>query len=292
MRWRTLLLIAASLAASLDPVSLSAARTPAPVPHLGRVSTFAASSTRSIVFEIPKPVPLKGFDMWDEGDGRVHGWVLHQLNGPPNRRVMVDGATIGRCAARGCKAKPQGISFVGYWGVNKKMPAGIYRLTVIADGAPVTVHVVASTLRGRMQAFPQTPVASEILTSSVRMDAAGAKNVYSAGDYSELGNQRPDYSVFGMWAMGRTDGLVAAQPCAYYTGRVEDDPPEEAAFTPGCPLEEDGNTPDAFQAKGFMLTSSMMGRNQAPYGQGGWFATTTEVKEAAAVALWLDFAKR
>lgn len=254
---------------------------------LGHRSVFTARETSSILVRLPEPQPffkMKSFRIDSHGDGRLTGFMLIQQGVPKRDAAAIHGLTIGRCNERACKARKNEVRFV--WGSNfrGKVPKGIYRLYVVADGAPVTVTVRAERLAGDVAARPNDPVKTDLRTLTPRVDVEGAHSVYSAGDFTRLDAGRPDFAFMGLWVTADAPAAATAWgDCIYYNdGRA--DPPEDRAFLPGCP-EGDGY-PFAFPARGVVATSSIAGG--LPHGIGAWYSTTSPVSDYGAVGLWID----
>lgn len=287
MRRIGLLLAFILLVAAVAPSTTAAKAASERVITLGQHSVFTARETSSILVRLPEPQPffkMKSFRIDSHGDGRVTGFMLIQQGLLKRDAAAIHGLTIGRCSKRACKARKNEIRFV--WGSNfqRKVPKGIYRLYVVADGAPVTVTVRAERLSGHVVARPNDPVKTDLRTLTPRVDVDGAHSVYSAGDFTKLEGGRPDFAFMGLWVTADAPAAATAWgDCIYYNDGWAD-PPEDRAFLPGCP-EGDGY-PFAYPARGVVSTSSINGGS--PHGIGAWYSTTSPVSDYGAVALWID----
>jgi hypothetical protein len=275
------------LAAVLHPAQV-VAETPRPILELGRHSVFTASETSSLLVRLPKRqslLDMKSFNMDSEGDGRVTGFMLIEQGVKPREAATVNGLTVGRCSKRACRARNSEFRFFGTTNIYRYIPSGIYRLYVVADGAPVTVTFRASNLSGRVRARPTRRERTDLRTLTPRVDVDGAHSLYSAGDYTDLNGGKPDFGFLGLWVEADAPAAATAWGSCIYYNDESPDPPEDRAFTPGCP--EGDSYPSAFPARRVVSTTRVNG--QVPYGLGAWYSTTSPVSDYGAVAFWIDF---
>ncbi|MDQ3646562.1 MAG: hypothetical protein M3345_06455 [Actinomycetota bacterium] len=254
---------------------------------LGRVSTFTASTTSRILFRLPRQVDFaKDFHASVSGPGRITGFKFKLASGKWFKAPTVEQTLLGLCMEPGCKPESRFDVPVFGLGFERYLPAGLYELYVIADGAPVTVSLKIDGLSGSVSGKP-TPVDAEIRTLSPRVFDGPESVVYSSGGFTDLQGDEADYGFAGIWALGAPHVVTAAGECFYYKGsRV---PPAPATFAPGCPTG-DGEPyiwPAPGADGGLILTVSNY--TCCPRGIGGWFASAARVHNRGGVALWIDF---
>jgi hypothetical protein len=150
--------VAVSLLLSAAPAVAHAAATP----RLARMTTITGSRSTSTAVVLPHGATVRvdrptahSDNVTVTGNGRVAGFDLRSENGsatPPHLfGVLTNGCYTARCTQRehivstvaaGFASKPVG-SLTQY-----TLPAGRYRLILIADGAPVTVRLRLDGLTG------------------------------------------------------------------------------------------------------------------------------------------------
>lgn len=265
--------------------SPQAAMADAQVHDLTRRNTFTATTTSSTLVRFPNAVSLRGqFASRYEGGGRVYGFILRKVGHfeQEGERPVMQGVSIGKCRQRGCKARETSSSTVCFC---DGQLSGLWKLIVIADGAPVTVTFVLKNSYGRLRTEVTDPVTSQIKTLRPTVDETDGNTLYSAGDFTEL--EQVDFGLVGIWVLGNPHVVSAVDDCVYHEEGLPP-PPDDLAFLPGCPtggsvrpFVEDGDGGSG----GVALTSTWY---CCPVGLGGWFATVSEVKRHGATALWLD----
>ena len=287
------LLASVVLVGALLPQTTSSAAPEKRVHVLKGVSTFTATTTSKTLVRFPKPVDLfDDFHLHYEGDGRVRGFILRKLGKYEQEgyRPVMESATIGQCKTRGCKSRKDDFTFIVCFCDSPKL-TGTWELYVIADGAPVTLTFKSKNLTGRSRARVTDPVRTEIKTLDPRVHERNTDTVFSAGDYTKL--KEADFGLMGLWTVGDPNAATAIGDCIYYDysdyGYPTANPPEEVAFTPGCPTAYGDVYPYADPnggRGGAIFTSASF---CCPVGLGGWYATAAAVKRYGAVALWMDF---
>jgi hypothetical protein len=159
--------IAALAALALSAVGFVPAQAaPAPAPALAGTTVVTGSAMVAMTVRLPSPVTVdlhaiggagSRNDIEIAGNGRMVGLVLSQggtLHRAPDREIWMTRDNI--CMRRGCQATGDGI---GYFAVafgtstqpadgTYRIPAGTYRLALLADGAPVTVTLRLHGLPG------------------------------------------------------------------------------------------------------------------------------------------------
>ncbi|HEX2294156.1 MAG TPA: hypothetical protein VHN37_02480 [Actinomycetota bacterium] len=246
-------------------------------------NVFRTSRTSVTTLHFPRPVDASLVEAAAEGSGRVYGFLLKES--PAQGDGDLASVMFGRCTRPACPGRGEPEQPFGF-GIDRKM-SGTWHLYVIADGRPVTVTIRLRGLSGRTFTRPSGEVESEIKTLTPRVVSAGDENVYSAGDFSEVGGGQAGFTSYAIWVRGARHAGTAAGDCVYHEYNPVT-PPPEAAFVPGCPttgfywtrfVEGDGGDAD------FQFGLTMHG---GAGGIGGWFATSATPVDTGGVAVFLD----
>ncbi len=209
-------------------------------------------------------------------------------DGPLGSGPTVGAFDINRCSEPGCKGTRDRFIIKRTANTSDGLTAGVYRLYVVADQAPVRFVFQIPALEGKTIIRPADDTAVEIRTLTPRIQESGTRTVYSAGDYTRLERLNEGFGFLGLWVRGDNHLGTGFGSCYYYGGIA--DPPQEAAFLPGCPTGH--STPHMSQLtgpgqKGGIIFTSF--NWEFPSGIGGWYASISEVRAAGAVALWLQY---
>lgn len=156
------------LAAAVAPASGSPAYEPERV-ELGAVNVVSGDSIAGMEVRIPRPTsiqanPFENRDISYEGRGRVIGIALVEEGAPLSRAFQLVGVEWDFCGKPGCASRDRTVlTHASDWGSRRwKIPAGDYRLYLIADGAPVEVELRLEGLEGRRTLRPSGRVAGRI----------------------------------------------------------------------------------------------------------------------------------
>jgi hypothetical protein len=267
--------------AAAVPLSPGSAAPPDEFVTLRGVSRFTTTEPRSMLVRFPRPIEVADLHLDYNAAGRVSGVVLSKVGDYPDesQRPVMEDVTIGRCSTPGCKAR-RGMSV--QFGFNVVELDGLWRLTVIADSAPVTATVGLEDVPGFSATRMRTPAAAEIRTLEPSLWSEDGNHVVSAGGFSDV--TRSDLGMVALWLEGDRDMATGYGACMY-----EERPlyPKEAAFAPGCPLGARYNATEYGKGGegGVVFSAGSLNRTD---GLGAWYSTTAEVSRHGAVALWLD----
>jgi hypothetical protein len=268
------------LVSALLPAAQAKAVARKPGVVLEGTNVFRTSETAAATVHFERPFPTSRVDLSVDGSGRVYGFVLKEPGGADLASVVT-----GRCTTPACPGRGEPPAAFGY-GVGGKM-AGTWNLYVIADGRPVTVTIRLRGVPGETFTRPSGTVESEVRTLTPRVVEAGDENVYSAGDFSDVGDGQAGFAAYRIWVHGAGHRGTVVGDCLYHEHNFVT-PPEAAAFVPGCPttglifpreIEGDGGKAD------FLFGLTMHG---GAGGLGGWFATSATPVETGGVAVFLD----
>ena len=166
------------------------------------------------------------------------------------------------------------------------LPAGDYRLYLLAGRRPVEVSFVLEGLSGKARLAPKTPVRYEVATPEARL-VDGANNVYGSGADGTLSSAGVLFDF--LWVKHSAHANTQYQFCLYEGG--ERGP---APYSPGCPAlddEEDVVVGDGVVGAG-EYTSFFYG-GAAPfapnrYGQGFAMESAAAVEEVGYLGMWLS----
>lgn len=280
MRWRGLLATCVVLGAVLPLPVGDAAPADDPITLRG-VSRFTTSEPRSILVRFPRPIDVADLHFDYEAAGRASGLVLTKVGPYPDesQRPILEDVTIGRCSMRACKARP---GMRVQFGFNVVELEGVWRLSVIADSAPVTATLRLKDVPGTSDTHLRTPAAAEIRTLKPSLWSKDGNQVVSAGGFTEVA--RSDFGMVALWLEGERDMASGYGACMYEQRPLY---PKEAAFAPGCPLGARYNATEYGKGGQGGVVFSVGSLNRTD-GLGAWYSTTAEVSRYGAVALWLD----
>lgn len=246
-------------------------------------NVFRTSETAATTVHFQRPFPTSRFDVSVEGSGRAYGFVLKES--PAQGDGDLASVAYGRCTRPACPRRGEPDQPFGF-GLGREM-SGTWDLYVIADGRPVTVTLLLPGRSGETFTQPSERVESEIKTLTPRVVDAGDENVYSAGDFSDVGDGQAGFAAYGIWVHGAGHHGTVVGDCVYHEHNNVT-PPSEAAFVPGCPttglvfpreIEGDGAAAD------FLFGLTMHG---GAGGIGGWYATSATQVDTGGVAVFLD----
>lgn len=263
---------------------------PRAIPLAGQ-STIRLDRSAVLTVRLPTDVHADAFRARFPGRGRAVGFALVALK---NGGVSAEGPAVtafrlNLCREKGCADGPR--SFTTRSGIGLSdgliLPSGLYRLYLVADGAPISFRFAIDGLQGTIEL-----VASDRLNASVRTlqsirGMGPDTNVFASGGYETV-SAKAGIGFLGMWALGTSHTATAFGSCYRYpqSPRL----PREVAFAPGCPAG-DSHPRVHHQAiseaeGGFILTSV---NYTLPEGIGGWYSSAAEIDSSGAVGLWLPF---
>ncbi len=195
-------------------------------------NTITADASRSMLVRLPAPVSVSGEgsfgdltvqqnpDITVSGVGRITGLVLTQNTAVRTHRERAsDGATLvylsyGMCTGMACRPnRPTLVTFGFGPGVTQDedstihLPAGVYRLFILADGGPVTASLRLHGLAGTSRLRPSQPAVTSLQESLA--DAPGARFV--SDDYHEL--RRPGLAFISGLVRSHTGSTIAGGWC-------------------------------------------------------------------------------
>lgn len=279
-------------------VTPAAAWTPLVRVELGRVNVISGDAIAGMEVRIPRPAtieadPFSNRNVSYDGPGRIVGIVLVEEGAPVNRAFQVVSVQWTFCGEPGCKGKPYDrteITTTSRWGPGKrwKIPAGDYRLYLVADGAPVDVTLRLDGLDGETALRPSGAVAGRI--------AAPTATVPAPTGHVFLGRARPVVlPTAGLLIDGDTTGFVegpsvGARGSCFWRGQGEEDV-EHSTPGPHClRFTERG---------GFGFSTTTLGGGWSTWGLGNvppgkwrssyWATDVTAFPASDFLTLWLAY---
>jgi hypothetical protein len=235
---------------------------------------------------------------WDDvisatisGDGRGLGFVLvKEVNGAiPKSPKAIDGIRFGDCFEEACAMRsPIEEAGIGAAGRGDVWPAGIYRLYLIADGAPVRVTMEFPQLDGKTTIAPRIPANAVVQSLTPRVPTTPL--FYSAGDLAPFKGQ--GFLWFSQTLEVPGSGTAAYDWCIYH----DEAPPVQAtAYLPAdCPGGwHNGYRPTVREyddpGEDWLGYEVAVYMHRLPAAVGAWYSTTSPVKVGGVAAIWLKF---
>ena len=294
---KLLVVLALLVAAGLSAAPARADHTTAPpidrsrLPVLAGQTTVVGSESGWMRVRLPKPVDLGKYDSWDtgiKGNGRIIGmFMLEEKNGEvDNRGADMWLQRFGNCDTRACEPDP----FVGAWmsadtDRDGTLPAGIYRIYFVVDGARASATFDLPGLPGETRINPTRPVRAKVTTLTPRIHEETTGVVFSAGDKRPFGGD--GIALQGQWADPVGAGVFDWGYCLYPETAPADQTtayiPPPCETHPGWPVNSVRTyTPLAPCCYGFQLALDYL-----PKAMGNWYTASGPVEDSGAVALWL-----
>lgn len=221
------------------------------------------------------------------GDGRVVAAVLTQevasgeIGSGPSMYVW----SLGRCAERACETT----GFRTTWLFSENLvesdgrqvlPAGNYRLYLVADGAPARVRIDLADLSGYRRLSPSRPVQSELRTLAPLSAEDEEGSVYYGGRRAP--SEGSGFALAGLWLDGEGSDTQAGS-CIYETRTP---PPGQTAFAPPCPAADVSTLSFAsgdYNEVGYFSLGSF------PQAMGLWRKAAETTQKAGGVTVWMKF---
>lgn len=212
------------VAATASAVPATAKATPA-LPTLKGVDVFAGSSSGTMLLRLSRPAVIHVNDLTISGRGRFYGLVLEQDAEIPHAVVTY---VLGRyCHRPGCAGPTpwgDGTQVTGD-GPQESMPAGVYRVYLIADHAPVRVTMRLRGLSGTGTFRPRLPVRSTIVTPTpTQAEPASGPLLFAAGSTRNNIGRRGAYVVQLAWKDEPLPHEWTAWTVSRYPGHAQSGP--------------------------------------------------------------------
>ena len=229
-RTTSILVSLGCVALTAAAISPATARSPVDRVTLGGVNVISGDSITGMSVRIPEPVTVEGDpfsndDVSYSGPGRVVGLALVEQGVPLRRAFELVSVRWSYCGEPGCPPDPDDVAEIttssDFRGKRWEIPAGDYRLYLIADGKPVEVTLKLHGLDGSTDLHPGDLVGGRI--------AAPDATVPEPTRHLFLGRANPvTMHMPGLLIDGNTSGYVTgpsanAQGSCFWRGRGEED---------------------------------------------------------------------
>lgn len=283
------LLAGAAVPGIASPASATHTSTPAvdrgAVPVLAGKTMLEGSETGWLRVRLPKAVETPD-QTTISGNGRlIAAYLFEERDGS----VVRDGVNFstdrfGWCAEQACEPSPWASSgSAARTARNGLLPAGTYRLYLIADGAPASVTLRFRGLSGATRLRPRFEAVSALRTMPGHVPGGDVGPLYSAGDEAPFRGQ--GVSLLGHYFETQAAGVAAFGYCVYPKRAPGDGP--AAYLPPECPSRP-ASSP--WVRSFHPLTNGLgfvLGLDGVPAAMGSWHAATAPVESTVTVALWL-----
>ena len=291
----------AALVAAALVTTPAAARSPLHRVTLGGVNVISGDHIVGMPVHIPRPTSVEGDPFSNDnvsysGAGRVVGLVLVEEGGKLSKASELISVRWSFCGKPGCKPNREDVTEISTssdWGGKRwRLPAGDYRLYLIADGAPVEVTLRLDGLAGSTSLRPSDHVGGEIAAPASDFVPDPAGNILlGRGDPVKMPAQ-------GLLIDGDTMGFVlgpsvTAQGSCFWRGRGEED---ALHSTPGPHCYEFA------ERGGTSLSSTTIGGGFSAWGIGWvprgtwqssyWSANVTAFPQSDFLSLWVPYVDR
>lgn len=261
------------------------------VPVLKGENTIFGDQTAWTRVRLPESLHWDEIDTWPKvrGDGRVIGIFLIEENGgqidPKGQRLWMVG--FGNCSSRACDGTPGWGPDMG-WKLDKEdmVPAGLYRLYLIVDGASGSVSFEIPRLSGATRINPTQTLGRarvKVQTLKTHLYESTTGVAFSAGNEAPFGGS--GLALQKLWIDPLGTGAVESGVCWYRREAPAD--PQLAYLPPECmvgllPFVQHYAPPN----DGCCLGTGMS-LDYLPKAMGSWYISTGPVESSGATALWL-----
>lgn len=268
-----------------------------PLPSLAGDTTVVGNETAWMRVRLPKPLAteeIDGADLKVRGHGRLFGILMvREIDGEIKpRQGYIDILRSGMCNKPGCKPKPMAMISGGAATQDGKLPAGIYRLYLLADGGRVSVDFSTPELPGAVRLNPRRPARSMVQNLTPRVQVADTGVIYSAGDERPFRGR--GFVFQAQWVDPMGAGVIARDFCIY-----PKEPPADqttAYLPPECPVDlwwelltltYSTYSPASYSDR--CCWEMHQAANFLPKAIGSYYTLTSPAEHYGAATLWLKF---
>lgn len=293
----TLALLAAGALVASAVVAPASARSPVERVTLGEVNVISGDHISGMEVNIPRPVTIEGDpfsndDVSYSGNGRVVGVVLVEDDPSARRPFQMVSVRWSFCGSPGCKPDPytDELTYTSDWrGKRWRIPAGDYRLYLVADGEDATVTLRLPELEGRTSLRPSYRVGGGIT-------APKPTGVSLPTDHLYLGRAKPVVMpAAGLLIDGDSveHGLgpsAGARGSCFWRGRGEETLEEQIPGPHCVTFAKNSGFGSGFSVLGggsaaWGLRNVSAGRWRSSY----WAANAAAVPDTEFVTLWVAY---
>jgi hypothetical protein len=281
-RWATAFVLVAALC-----VPHELAFSSPPSMHQSHRVILRGSDSGWARLRLSRPVRVTG-TVTISGAGRIIGFVLvpDPLPRTWTSGPFLYGASFGRCATSACKPS---LARGGFQFGSSRLPAGKYRIYLIADAASAHVEIPLKGLKHNLRVDVDHKARVDIRSLTPRLDQVPGRALYSAGSKSQIGGK--GLALQGMWLDSSASVVGTWGNCIYKRGQTMPDP--KIAYLPAnleacrAPDPED-SLATVGQVEGLRVTTSSA-YSYLPKALGAWYSSASLIRGAGAVAAWLRF---
>lgn len=280
------------LAAVTQGLPIHAAGATASAPRrieLGRKNVITGQGPTMARVRLTEPATISNLlvpgreDVTVTGRGPLVGFALVEETPSWDGISLVGGRLPRRSGLGNFYFSPSGLDNTA---ATVTLPAGDYRLYLLAGQRPVEVSFVLKGLTGRVRLAPKIPVRYEVATPEARL-VDGTNNVYGSGADGTLSSTGLLFDF--LWVKHSAHANTQYQFCLYEGGERG-----AAPYSPGCPAFDDEDNVvlgDGVVGAGD-YTSFFYGGGVpfAPnrYGQGFAMESAAAVEEVGYLGMWLS----
>lgn len=281
IRW----LAAMALITSLMVTGPAAASAPA-LPTLRGKTLISGDEPGSMRVRLPQRIRTESLHGWAAHEFTGGGRMIYMLlmkersDGTLNQNIFIESARLGRCSYPGCTPAPESDGRSGGSSSGDFLPAGIYRLFFVPDGARATVLLRLGGLKGRTQMSPTDPVRVEIETLAPQLVDVVSPPAFVAYSEAPFGGQ--GITFFGEWFKSPAVGTLAYGHCIFWNERPE----SPSAY---LPTECDDRTevvtaedaPEGYD-------SGLLSFGPLARAVGAWYVSAALLENSGSVVMWLQ----
>ena len=272
------------------------ARGPSLRPVLGEVNIISGDRIAGMNVRIPETVdiPEEHFDnsaISIHGAGRVVGFALVEDRRPISKAYQLVATRWDFCGKPGCTGEWQtslttGMNWRGRHGF--RIPAGDYRLYIVADTAPARIELRLDGLKGQVDLRPEGDITGRIATPT--------STVATPSPYTFFGRGRPMIMpVHGLLIDGDANEFgpgVSANGSCYWRAQEGEEDLQHSTPGPHClEFAERGGAGSSFATLGEGGFRSW-GTGTVPPGEwrsSHWATTASASANPQFLALWLSY---
>lgn len=221
-----------------------------------------------------------------EGRGRILGFVMQELRpgAEHTETARLYSFQANGCATESCSSSHDPIER-GIGRTDEVLPAGTYRIDLLADGEQARYIFRFPGLTGRRTLKPSLPSEASLATGVQSIYSNSEANIYSGGEYFKPASLNGGIAFLAMWLVSDSPP-VAWEACRKASSNFAPDPPPEFAFYPGCNASQDSFVQQ--QAEGGRFSFTLTDRS-FPRGLGGWFIGNETPQEHGLVVAWIPY---
>lgn len=264
-------------------VAKESARSNASALLRGTTTVRTGPSSSAVTVQLPKDMYVASIDVEMRGRGRILGFALRELD--REEGAVLYGFISNRCIEERCTAPPTGRIERGLGYTDETLPAGRYRMDLLADGSPTSYVFRFPGLSGRTKLAPSRPSDATIRTGVPSVYNSSDETIYAAGAYEDRAQFAQGVAYMAMW-IETQEAPLAWDICPKGNYSPAPAPPEELMFYPGCGASERSVIPP--DTDGGLFTSTVTDLAN-PAGQGGWWVVKTPPIDRGVVAAWIPF---